>query len=75
MCDIPNGLGNVPEGVDSGSSDGFLVCFEQLQQLKTDSHPLSGTHMLSSTISNPSNQINAVLLHFLMSDEHNKWAS
>ena len=63
---IPNGLGNVAKGVDSGSANGFLVSFDQVQQLKTDPHPLPCRDKFCPSVSNPPNKINAVLLYFLM---------
>ena len=38
--------GNISNIVESGSPDGFLVSFQQLQKLRTDSPPLSGTQVL-----------------------------
>ena len=70
--DLPNGLGNVTEGVHSGTSNGLLVCLEQLQQLKTDSHPLTSTDVLRTTVCNATNQINAILLDLLMPGQYTK---
>ena len=65
---LPYSLGNVTECVDSSSADSFLVGLKQLKQLKTDPHPLSGWHKLCSTVGDTAHQVNAVLLHFLMSE-------
>ena len=62
----PNGLRYVAKSVDSGPTDRLLVCFEQFQQLKTYPHPLLSRNKLCPPISNPANQINAVLLYLLV---------
>lgn len=49
---LPDGFGDVTECIDSGSADGFLVSFEQLEQFKTNSHPLPGRHILSTPKTN-----------------------
>ena len=59
----PNSFGNVAKCVDSGSSDALFVCLQHLQQLKADSHPLSGRHIFRATVSNAAHKVNAVLLH------------
>lgn len=44
----PNSFSDVSKRVDSSSANGFFVSLQQLQQLKTDPHPLPGRHILSS---------------------------
>ncbi len=44
----PNGFGDITKRVDSGSADGFFVSLEQLQQFKTNPHPLPGRHIFST---------------------------
>ncbi len=61
-----NGLGNVSECVDSGASNGLLVRLEQLEQLKTDAHPLPGAHELGAAVSDATHQLNTILLHLLV---------
>lgn len=63
---LPNGLGYVAKGVHCGTTDCLLVGLQQVQQLKTDSHPLLGRHKLGPPVGNPSNQVNAILLHLLV---------
>mmetsp|Transcript_74277 Transcript_74277/g.86204 ORF Transcript_74277/g.86204 Transcript_74277/m.86204 type:complete len:270 (-) Transcript_74277:22-831(-) len=67
-----NSFGNITEGVDSSSSNTFLVSFEQVQQIEADSHPLLCRDVSCTSISNSSNQINTVFLHFLMSVLENR---
>mmetsp|Transcript_21899 Transcript_21899/g.37842 ORF Transcript_21899/g.37842 Transcript_21899/m.37842 type:complete len:241 (-) Transcript_21899:503-1225(-) len=62
-----NGLGDVAKGIHRSSADGFLVCLEQLKQLETDAHPLTGRHLLCAAVCNSAHKVNAVLLHFLVS--------
>ena len=61
-----DGLGDVAERVDGGAPDGLLVRLEQLQQLEADAHPLARRHVLGSAVGNPPHQVDAVLLHLLV---------
>jgi len=45
-----DGLGNVSERVDGGSTNSLLVSFEEVEKLEADSHPLSSGNKLGSTI-------------------------
>lgn len=62
-----NRLSNVAKRVDGSASDGFLVCFQHVKQLKTDAHPLACGHEFRAAVRDPSNQVNAILLHNLVS--------
>mmetsp|Transcript_14835 Transcript_14835/g.27810 ORF Transcript_14835/g.27810 Transcript_14835/m.27810 type:complete len:260 (+) Transcript_14835:247-1026(+) len=62
-----NGSGDEPECANCSTFNGLLVRLEHLQQFKTDSHPLLCRNKFCSPVGNTSNQINAVLLHFLVS--------
>lgn len=62
----PNSFGDVPECVDSRSADTFLVRFQQVQQVETNADPLFRHYMFRASVCNPSDQIDAILLHFLM---------
>lgn len=64
--DVPNRFCDVAKRVDRRSPDRLFVRFEQLQQLETNSHPFSRRHELGASIGNSSDQIDAVLLYFLM---------
>lgn len=59
-------FGNIPERVDSGSSYRLLMRLEQLEQFETNPHPLPGRHVLRTTIGDPSDQVDAILLHLLV---------
>lgn len=63
----PDGLGNVPKGVDGGSANSLLVGLQQLQQLKANPHPLFGRDKLCASVCNTTNKVDAILLYFLMS--------
>ena len=63
---LPNGFSNVAKGVDSSPANGLLVCFEEVQQLKADPHPLSRGDKLCPPVCNAAYEVNAVLLHLLM---------
>jgi hypothetical protein len=45
-----SGFRNVTNHVDRGSTDGFLVGLKQLEQLKSDMHPLTGSSGIRSGI-------------------------
>mmetsp|Transcript_29025 Transcript_29025/g.67289 ORF Transcript_29025/g.67289 Transcript_29025/m.67289 type:complete len:780 (-) Transcript_29025:1289-3628(-) len=62
-----NGLGNVTKSVHCRAADCFLVRLEHVQQLKTNSHPLLGGHKLCAAVRNATDEVNAVLLHLLVS--------
>ena len=66
ILNLPNGLCYVAKGVDCCSTNSFLVCLQQLQQLETDPHPLLSRHEFSPSVSYSTNQINTVLLNLLM---------
>lgn len=69
VSNLPNCLGDVSKGVDSSSSDSFLVGLQQFKELKTNSHPLTRTDMFCSSVCNPTNQVDTVLLNLLVSGE------
>lgn len=62
----PDRFCDVAKSVHGGSPDSFLVGFEEFQQLKTDAHPLLGCNILCPSVSDATNQIYAILLHFLV---------
>lgn len=69
VSNLPNCLGDVSKSVDSSSSDSFLVGLQQFKELKTNSHPLTRTDMFCSSVCNPTNQVDTVLLNLLVSGE------
>mmetsp|Transcript_13708 Transcript_13708/g.31624 ORF Transcript_13708/g.31624 Transcript_13708/m.31624 type:complete len:219 (-) Transcript_13708:2931-3587(-) len=50
-----NGLGDVAEGIDSGTTNGLLVCLEHVQKLEADTHPFLGGYKLCSPVCNTPN--------------------
>ena len=54
-----DGLGYIPERVHRSSPNSFFMCFQHLEQLETDAHPLAGSHELRAPISDASYQIDA----------------
>lgn len=61
-----DGLGYIAEGVDGRPTNGLLVGLEQLEQLEADSHPFAGGHELGATVGDSAHQLDAVLLHLLV---------
>ena len=64
---LPNSLCDVTKRVHCRTTDGFLVCLEQLEQFKADTHPFPGADKLRATIGNTPDEVDAVLLYFLVS--------
>ena len=62
-----NGFGDVAKRVDGGAADGLLVCLQHVQQLKADAHPLARRHVARTPVGDAPHQVNAVLLHLLVS--------
>mmetsp|Transcript_45842 Transcript_45842/g.81937 ORF Transcript_45842/g.81937 Transcript_45842/m.81937 type:complete len:859 (-) Transcript_45842:1570-4146(-) len=61
-----NGLRNVAKGVHRSTSDSLLVGLQQLQQLETDAHPLTGRDKFRPSVGDAAHEIDAVLLHLLV---------
>lgn len=51
----PNSFSNVTKSIYGSSSNRFLVCFQQLQEFKANSHPLSSGYVLGSSVSYSTN--------------------
>mmetsp|Transcript_36314 Transcript_36314/g.56744 ORF Transcript_36314/g.56744 Transcript_36314/m.56744 type:complete len:230 (-) Transcript_36314:236-925(-) len=66
-----NSLGNVSKSVHGGPTNGLFVCLKHIEQFKTNAHPLLGRNKLGTTISNTPDQVDAILLHLLVTISQN----
>mmetsp|Transcript_59835 Transcript_59835/g.142534 ORF Transcript_59835/g.142534 Transcript_59835/m.142534 type:complete len:391 (+) Transcript_59835:475-1647(+) len=60
-------LGNVAKGVHCRTTNGLLVCLQQLQQIKANAVPFTRWCQFCTSICNPSNKVNAIFLNLLVS--------
>ena len=72
---IHSHLCDVAESVDCRASNRLLVCLEQLEQFETDAHPFTGRDELGAAVCNRADQVDAVLLDFLVTILQNRGQS